>query len=314
MNKRNVLLLFMAFSVSFAGCARTEVRIGISIAAFDDMWLTFLREAMQERVGQIADCSAFVEDAKKDIGIQLSHVENFVAQGYDAIIVNPADTEATSAMNKLCMEAGIPLVYVNRYPEDGALPTGVYYVGSDEVVAGRAQAEALAQKMAGKGNVVIMLGELSSVGTRGRTAGVKEVFAKYPDIKVVDEQTANFQRDDGLDLMSNWLLGGIEIDAVASNNDEMAIGAIMAMKNVGIVPNKDILVGGVDASPDALDYMKSGDLTVTVFQNAEGQGYAAIDAAYRLAKGETVDTENWIPFEPVTEANYMEYRDRLGLE
>ena len=121
MMKRIVAALLMIQLLNLSGCTRAEIRIGISIAAFDDMWLTLLREAMEERVAQIDDCSAFIEDAKEDISIQLSHVENFIVQGYDAVIVNPADTEATSAINKLCLDAGIPLVYVNRYPEDSAL-------------------------------------------------------------------------------------------------------------------------------------------------------------------------------------------------
>ena len=168
--------------------------------------------------------------------------------------------------------------------------------------------------MGGKGNVVIMLGELAHSGTRGRTAGVKEVLAQYPDINVLDEQTALFQRDKALDLMSNWLLAGLEINAVAANNDEMALGAILAMQNAGLTPNEDIFVGGVDATPDALDSMVKGELTVTVFQNARGQGKGAIEAAYKMARGEAVDANVWIPFEPVTEDNYPDYRKKLGLD
>ena len=309
--KKKILVMFLLVALLvpvFAGGQKEKkVRVGISMALFADNFLTYLREAMEDYADGVEDLEVFSEDAKGDVGKQLGQVENFIAQGYDAIIVNPADTEATSQITKKCLDAGIPLVYVNRAPEDG-LPDGTYYVGSDEVVAGREQAKVLAEKMGGKGNVVIMLGELAHSGTKGRTKGVKEILSKYPDIKIIAEQTALFQRDKGLDLMSNWLLAGLEINAVAANNDEMAIGAIMALKNTGKVPNKDVFVGGVDATPDALDFLEKGELTVSVFQNAKGQGRGAIDVAYKVVKGESVEKETWIPFEPVTIENYKDYK------
>ena len=311
-----VSVTFFLISGMFLSCTKKEMtktyRVGISMALFADNFLTYLREAMNEYAGNIPDLEIFVEDAKNDVGLQLAQVENFIAQNYDAVIVNPADTEATDSITEQCVKSHMPLVYVNRMPET-ELPSGVVFVGSDEVVAGREQAKILAEKMGGKGNIVIMLGELSSVGTRGRTKGVKEVLSQYPDIKLLDEQTAIFQRSQALDLMSNWLLAGYKINAVAANNDEMALGTIMALKNAGLHPNKDVFIGGVDATPDALDAMKAGELTVTVFQNAKGQGEGAVKAAYALAKKEHVDSKVWIPFEPVTEENYKEYRKKLGL-
>ena len=127
------------------GQKEKKVKVGISMALFADNFLTYLREAMEDYADGVADLEVFSEDAKGDVGQQLAQVENFIAQGYDAIIVNPADTEATSQITKKCQEAGVPLVYVNRAPEDG-LPDGTYYVGSDEVVAGREQAKVLAEK------------------------------------------------------------------------------------------------------------------------------------------------------------------------
>ena len=312
-----LLIILVVITPVFANGAKEDgvknIRVGISMALFADNFLTYLREAMEDYADDMDNLTVFSEDAKNDVNMQLAQVENFIAQGYDAIIVNPADTEATATITKKCVDAGIPLVYVNRKPDEN-LPSGVVFVGSDEVVAGREQAKVLAEKLGGKGNVVIMLGELAHSGTRGRTDGVKQILADYPDIKIIEEQTALFQRDKALDLMSNWLSSGKVINAVAANNDEMALGAILAMKNTGLVPNKDIFVGGVDATPDALDSMLKGELTVTVFQNAKGQGQGAIKAAYDMAMGKPVDPIVWIPFEPVTEKNFTDYRKLLGLD
>src|SRR5262249_62033391 len=103
----------------------------------------------------------------------------------------------------------------------------------------------------------------------------------------IEKQVGNFQRQRGLDLMNNWLTAGTTIDAVAANNDEMAIGAIMAIRQAGIA-NGRILVGGVDATPDALAELAKGTLAVTVFQNARGQAKGAGDAALAPAAGERV--------------------------
>ena len=106
--------------------------------------------------------------------------------------------------------------------------------------------------------------------------------------------------------MTNWLSSGEPFDAVFANNDESAIGAIQAIKAAGISMD-DVVIGGVDATQDALVAMQAGELDVTVFQNAAGQGQGSLDAALRLARGEDVPRVVWIPFELVTPANIDEY-------
>ena len=282
--------------------------IGVSMALFDDNFLTILRNTMAEHAKTLGVDIQF-QDAQADIGRQLSQVQNFVSQKVDAIIVNPADTSATKNITEAASKAGIPLVYINRKPDEKMLPAKVGFVGSDEVQAGRLQMGELVKMLSGKGNVVIMLGELASNGTTGRTAGFKGVLKNYPDIKVIEEQTANFDRTQAINLMSNWISKGDKIDAVAANNDEMALGALIAMHQAGISPQK-VFVGGVDATPDALAAMQKGDLAVTVFQNAKGQANGAVDLALKLAKGEKVEQFDWIPFELVTQQNYKTFLNR----
>jgi inositol transport system substrate-binding protein len=279
-----------------------NITIGVSIL-FDDLWLTTLRDAMTDYAATQPGVELVMVDSKEDVATQLAQVENFVAQQVDAIVLIPANTDAADPMTKAAQDAGIPLVYVNRIPSN--LPEGVAYVGSDSIQAGIMQAEWLAEQLGGKGNVVIMNGNLAQEAAQKRTEGEKQVFAEYPDITIIREDTGNWSRDQGLALMENWLASGDQIDAVASNNDEMAIGALQAIEAAGKLG--DILVGGVDASPDALQEMDKGRLNVTVFQNAKGQGEGGIKVAIAVAKGETVDQITWIPFELVTPENYKEY-------
>ena len=153
-----------------------------------------------------------------------------------------------------------------------------------------------------------MMGELSNQAARQRTQDVHDVIATSDcsGMKIIQEQTGNWSRTQGQDLMTNWISAGTKFDAVVSNNDEMAIGAIQALKAAGY-DMKKMIVGGVDATQDALAAMKAGDLDVTAFQNAAGQGQGAVDTALKLAKGEAVDQKVWIPFELVTPDNMDKY-------
>lgn len=304
------ILLAIAATTMLAGGANAA-NIGVSMALFDDNFLTVLRNGMIDHAKSLDDVSLQVEDAQNDVGKQLNQIQNFIASGVDAIIVNPVDTDATPKMSKLAAEAGVPLVYVNRMPADKELPEKVKFVGSNEVDSGTLEMKEVCRLMGGKGDILVMMGELSNQAARQRTQDVHDVIAQ-PDcngIKILDEQTGNWKRTEGTDLMTNWLSAGMKPDAVVANNDEMAIGAIQALKAAG-VPMDKVIVAGVDATQDALAAMKAGDLDVTVFQNAAAQGQGAVDTALAVAKGDKVDPYVWVPFELVTPENIDKYMSK----
>ncbi|PIO97907.1 sugar ABC transporter substrate-binding protein [Pleomorphomonas carboxyditropha] len=283
--------------------------IGISMAWFDDNFLTVLRNGMISYAGTLDDVQLQIEDAQNDISRQQNQIQNFIASKVDALIVNAVDTNATVAMSELAANAGIPLVFVNRMPVNvDSLPPKQAFVASDERESGTLEAQEVCRLLNGKGKALVMMGELSTFHARQRTQDIEDVFStpECSGIEIVDKQTANYMRVQGADLMSNWLSAGIEFNAVVANNDEMAIGAIQSMKAAGL-DMKDIVVGGIDATADALEAMKAGDLDVTVFQNAAGQGQGAVDAALKLVKGEPVETKVYVPFELVTPANLDNY-------
>ncbi len=316
-----VLALVFCLTMLMTGCAKSEpqpaasdesapaeggkVKIGVSISNFDDTFLMYMKDGMEEYAATLgSDAEITYVDAKEDAAKQLSQVENFISQGMSAIVVVPVNTEATEPINTACAEAKVPLVYVNRLP--GNLPDDVVFVGSESIDAGIFQMEFIAEKLGGKGNVVIMIGKLDNEAAIMRTEGVKEVVKKYPDIEIIMEQTANWSREEGMSLMENWLSSGKQIDAVASNNDDMALGALKAIEAAGKLG--EIIVGGVDATPDAIAELEAGKLDCTVFQDASGQGGGAIKAAFSLAKGENVENRVWIPFQLVTPENYKEFK------
>ena len=172
--------------------------------------------------------------------------------------------------------------------------------------AGLKAMEALAKLANYKGNVAIMIGNLTDAGALQRTKDVEQVVAKYPAMKVVQKQPANYSRSEGMDLMQNWTGNGEAIDIVAANNDEMAIGAAMALEK----SQKKLLIGGIDATPDGLKALASDKIQVTVFQDAVGQGKTALAVALKLIKGEKVESHVWIPFELVTKENMQTYVEK----
>jgi inositol transport system substrate-binding protein len=294
----------LALSLMFAsGVALADMRIGVSMSQFDDTWLTYLRESMDSKAKSYPDgVKLQFEDARSDVVKQLSQVESFISQKVDAIVVNPVDTAATRKITEAAVKAGIPLVYVNRRPDDLKLPKGVVTVASNDLEAGAMQMQYLADKMGGKGEIVILLGDLANNSTTNRTKGVKEVLAKYPQIKVEQEQTGIWLRDKGMTLVNDWLTQGRKFDAVVSNNDEMAIGAAMALQQAG-VDKGSVLIAGVDGTPDGLNAIKKGSMAVSVFQDAKGQADGSIDTAVKMAKNEAVEQNVWVPYRLITPEN-----------
>src|SRR5215467_9836555 len=306
--KRISLALLAALLLSLSAAAQA-VTVGVSMALFDDNFLTAVRASMKDRAEQLRVAAQF-EDAGNDIGRQLSQIQNFIAQRVDAIIVNPVDTDATPRMTKLAVAARIPLVYVNRMPADKQLPPRVSFVGSDETQSGTLEMAEVCRLLGGKGDIVVLMGELTNQSARQRTRDIDEVIARPAcrGIRVLDRQAANWKRTEAADLMTNWLSAGLHPAAVVANDDEMAIGAIQSLKQARLLSST--VVAGIDATPDGLAALKAGDLKATVFQNGAAQGTDAVDTALKLARGEKVPSFVWVPFELVTAANLSSYLGR----
>jgi len=299
-------------ALALTGCAPAdsgsgEIKIGATFPVLDAFLQKVADGMTAEAEAQGASIDIVAADNKVDT--QLSQVENFIAQGVDAILVVAVDTSAAGPMTAAAQEAGIPLIYVNRKPAD--LPAGVPYVGSQSLVSGTLEMEQLALLAGEKGNVVIMQGELTNEAALDRTKGCVDVVAKYPGLKIIETDTANWDRAQGQALMENWLQSGQEINIVCANNDEMALGAILALKAAGkTLGAGGVLVGGVDATADALASLEAGELATTVFQDASGQGGGGINAAIMLINGETVEDYVDVPFQLVTLDNIADFQGK----
>ena len=303
--------LSIATTAMLLGTSAHAETIGVAMSLFDDNFLTVLRHNIQKHADEL-DVTVQMEDAQGDIARQQSQIENFVASGVDGIIVMLVDADSGQAMSKIAANADIPLVFVNMLPSNiEDFPAKQAWVGSDEEQAGRLEATEVCKLMGGKGEAVILMGQLGTTGQRGRTKATKEVLAsdECSEIKILDEQTANWMRTPALDLTTNWLTSGITPDAIIANNDEMALGAIQALKSAGFSMD-DVVVAGVDATQDALAAMQAGDLDVTVYQSAKGQGYGSLDTGLKIARDEDFEQKVVVPFELVTPENLEQYKTK----
>jgi inositol transport system substrate-binding protein len=295
---RRCTLLFAALLIVVSQWATAGYRIGVSIARVDDNFMTYVRSGLEDAAKK-ENVQIQFEDAQGDVVRQLNQVQGFINQKVNAVIVLPVDTAATANITRAAVEAKTPLVYVNRHPDERVLPKGVVTVASNDIEAGQLQMRYLAAKLGGKGTLAIIMGDLAQNATHDRTEGVKQVLKDYPGIKIVEQQTAEWQRSKGMDLTSNWLLAGTRFDAIVANNDEMAIGAAMALQQGGKAKG-EIAIVGIDGLPDGLAAIKHGMLIASVFQDPKAQATAAVQAAIKMIKGEPVETDVWVPFQLIT--------------
>ncbi|MCD6339540.1 MAG: sugar ABC transporter substrate-binding protein [Verrucomicrobia bacterium] len=275
--------------------------IGVSLMNLSSEFIVMLDNALTERARELG-VKLIINDAQRNPERQVRQVESFIARGVDAIILNPCEVEASSPAVDRAREAGVPIVNVNS--ETRSQPTA--FVGSRDEESARLAMGYLAKRLGGKGNALMMQGFMGQAAQIKRDRGAREVLAQYPKIKLLASQTAEWDRAKAMSLMENWIQSfGDKIDAVFAQNDEMAMGAVIALEQAKM---KDrVLVAGVDAIADALQAVKDGRLDATVFQDARAQARAALDTVMKILRKQPYEREVYIPFRLVTRANVDEF-------
>ncbi len=277
-----------------------KIKIGVSMQGLDAPYVVSVKKHVEAAVAAAGpNVEAIILDGQANAEKQVSQVENFIAQKVDAIILNPIAYDGCAPAVEAANKAGIPiLTLITRVQNQELTAT---HSGSDHKESGIIEAEAVAEFLGGKGNIVVIEGVMGIDAQIQRMEGYNEVLAKYPEIKIVAQNTAAWQRDQALDLVENWLQSGKQFDVVLAQNDNMAMGALKAIEDSGLADK--IKVFGIDGDNDALQAVKDGRLYATVFQDAKGQAETAVTAAITLANGGTVDKEYIIPFQLVNMDN-----------
>ena len=246
-----------------------------------------------------------VYDGEKDVAKQVSQIESAINQGIAGLVIEPVSVDGVVPALEAAKAAGIPVAVVNQKISKPEAADS--FVGVENFDGGVLEMKTAAEAIGGQGNVAFLLGPLGSDAQIGRTDGYYEVLKDYPDIQVVFEQTANWTTDEALALVENWLQAGTEINAIVANNDGMAMGALKAVEDAKMLD--EILIYGLDATPDALAAVKEGRLTATISQGTTAQGETAMETVYKLATGEEVDAEIILGFILITKDNVDDFLD-----
>jgi inositol transport system substrate-binding protein len=290
----------------FAGCERASAGgagdagkpvIGVSLLNRANEFIQMIDSAMEEKARELG-VRLIVNDAQRSAARQVGQIESFIAQRVGAIILNPCEVGASSPAVDKARAAGIPILNVNS--ETRSAPTA--FVGSRDEESARLAMEYIARRLDGKGNVAMMHGFMGQAAQIRREQGAREVLARCPALKLLADQTAEWSRSKAVSLMENWIQAhGPRIQAVFAQNDEMAMGALLALERAKM--KDQVVVVGVDAIADALQAVKAGRLDATVFQDARGQGRGAVETAVKILRREPYEKEVFIPFQLVTREN-----------
>ncbi|MFJ7930380.1 ribose ABC transporter substrate-binding protein RbsB [Peribacillus sp. NPDC096448] len=267
-----------------------DVKVGVSISTLNNPFFVSLKDGIEKEAKE-KGMKVTVVDAQDDTAKQISGIEDLILQKVDVLLVNPTDSAAISSAVQSANEAGIPVITIDRSSDEGDIET---FIASDNVAGGEMAAEYLVKELGEKAKVVELEGVSGASATRERGKGFHNIADKQLD--VLTSQTAEFDRTKGLNVMENILQGNKDIQAVFAHNDEMALGAIEAIKAAG----KDIIVVGFDGNDDALKAVENGELKATIAQQPALIGEEAVNAAEKILKGDKVDDTISVPLKLVT--------------
>ncbi|MER6451488.1 substrate-binding domain-containing protein [Streptomyces sp900105245] len=285
-----------ATSLLHGGSASTTPKMGLSLSTLNNPFFVQIRTGAQAEAKKLG-VDLTVTDAQNDASQQANQLQNFTTAGQGAIIVNPVDSDAASNSVKAADKARIPVIAVDRGVNKASVDA---LVASDNVAGGELAAKTLAEKLGGKGRIVVLQGQAGTSAARERAAGFARGLKAYPGIRVVAQQPADFDRTKGLDVMSNLLQAHPDVQGVIAANDEMALGAIKA---VGSEAGRSVQVVGFDGTPDGLKAVKDGTLYASVAQQPTQLGRIAVDNALRAVQGKKVEPTVKVPVKVVTKDN-----------
>ena len=306
-----------------------DKKVGVCIYQFADNFMTLFRGELENYLVEqgFSKDNITIVDGANDQATQTNQIQNFITQGVDVLIINPVNSSSAETITDMVVEAGIPLVYINREPDASEEQRwadnnwDVTYVGCDARQSGTYQGEMIADlgldtvDMNGNGKIdyIMIEGDPENVDAQYRTEySIKALEDAGLEVNCLDDQVGMWDQATAQQLVANSLSqNGNDIEVVFCNNDAMALGALQAIESAGRTVGEDIYLVGVDALTEAVQNVIDGKQTGTVFNDHFSQAKAAADAAVQFISGEEVDAKIPVDYIKVTNANAQEILDKL---
>jgi len=264
LNSFRIWIAILILAVFVSGCSLEEgeqdnkITIGFAAMNVEMTWMKFAYHAMHKKAAELG-VELITYDANNDVTKQAINIEDLIKRGVDAIITDPVNVKGLNSALELAFRKGTPVVAFDRSAFGAPY---LFFVGSDDVEAGRLACRFLADRLNGVGEIIVLEGAIGSSPAINRSKGFYDEINKYPEMKIVFKKSGGFLRDEGYRIMEEAMAKVVSFDAVYSQNDDMILGAIEAMENAGITPEK-VLTIGTDAIPKALIAIREGRLDAT---------------------------------------------------
>jgi ribose transport system substrate-binding protein len=278
-------------------------KIAVVISTLNNPWFVVLGNTAKERAEQLGH-EATIFDSQNDTAKESDHFDNIIAGGYTAILFNPTDADGSIANVRKAKEADIPTFCIDREINSNEVATT--QILSDNYTGCVEMGQYFVKKMNGKGKYVELLGILGDNNTWNRSKGFHSVVDNYPELKMVSQQTAEFDRTKAMEVLESILQANPEIDAVFCGNDAMAMGAYQALVAAGKA--EKVMVFGFDGAKDVIDSIHDGKIVATGMQFPKKMARMAAEQADEYIKGRK-DFPQKVPVavELVTQENIAKY-------
>lgn len=287
---KKLTLLAVTLGLALGANAIAKETIALTISTLDNPFFVTLKEGAEKKAKELG-YELVVLDSQNDPAKELANVEDVAVRGAKVLLINPTDSDAVGNAVAIANKKNIPVITLDRGANKGVI---VSHIASDNVAGGKMAGDFIAEKVGKKAPVIQLEGIAGTSAARERGEGFKQAVASN-EFNLLASQPADFDRTKGLNVMENLLASHGSAKAVFAQNDEMALGALRAIKAAG----KEILVVGFDGTDDAVKAVQSGKLAATIAQQPDKIGELGVTTADQLLKGEKVEAHIPVPLKVI---------------
>ncbi|QPB41585.1 ribose ABC transporter substrate-binding protein RbsB [Rodentibacter haemolyticus] len=292
MKKLTALTSAVLFGLAVSGSASAQDTIALAVSTLDNPFFVTLKDGAQKKADELG-YKLVVLDSQNDPAKELANVEDLTVRGAKVLLINPTDSEAVSNAVAIANRNNIPVITLDRGATKGKV---VSHIASDNVSGGKMAGDFIAQKLGDGAKVIQLEGIAGTSAARERGEGFKQAIDEHK-FNVLASQPADFDRTKGLNVTENLLAGKTDVQAIFAQNDEMALGALRAIK----AANKKVIVVGFDGTEDGVKAVKSGKMTATIAQQPDLIGSLGVVTADKVLKGEKVEAKIPVDLKVISE-------------